>query len=68
MNKIEKLKVEFEIPNYLASDIEAYIIGFNDDCTYLDCLWGEVYGSINMAMSSGQITEEQADLLRKHYL
>lgn len=35
----------------------------------LDCLWGELYGSINMAeISDGIITSEQADYLRKKYL
>ena len=37
--------------------------------SYLDCLWGELYGSINMAeISDGIITPEHADYLRKKYL
>ena len=35
----------------------------------LDCLWGELYGSINMAeISDGSITPEHANYLRQKYL
>jgi len=33
-----------------------------------DCLWGELYGSINSAFVDGDITEEQAWYLRENYL
>ena len=37
--------------------------------TILDCLWGELYGSINAAeIDDGAITPAQADYLRKKYL
>ena len=35
---------------------------------YLDCLWNELYGSINADLWAGYITEEQANYLRKEYL
>lgn len=35
----------------------------------LDCLWGELYGSINMAeISDGSFTPEHANYLRQKYL
>lgn len=33
-----------------------------------DCLWGELYGSINSAQWDNVITKEQADYLRDKYL
>ena len=35
----------------------------------LDCLWGELYGSIHIAeINDGVITKEHADYLREKYL
>ena len=43
--------------------------GISGVAVILDCLWGELYGSINMAeISDGCITPEHADYLRKKYL
>ena len=40
-----------------------------DRSKLLDCYWGELYGSINLAeISEGVITPEHADYLRKKYL
>lgn len=36
--------------------------------TYMDCLWGELYGSINADLWAGVISEEQANYLRAKYL
>ena len=36
--------------------------------TYLDCLWDELYGSINASQWGWEITKEQADYLRAKYL
>ncbi len=33
-----------------------------------DCLWGELYGSINSAFTDGDITEDHAWYLREKYL
>ena len=38
------------------------------DCRYLDCLWDELYGSINASQWGWEITKEQADYLRQKYL
>lgn len=66
---MKKLKLDFEIPSYLEHDINEYVKARNDSTRLdWDCWWGEVYGSINMAMSSRQITEEQAERLRAYYL
>ncbi len=35
---------------------------------HMDCLWGELYGSINACQWGGRITKEQADYLRAKYL
>ena len=35
---------------------------------FWDCLWGELYGSINSAQWDNVITKEQADYLRDKYL
>ena len=35
----------------------------------MDCLWGELYGSINIAeINDGAITPEHADYLRQKFL
>ena len=36
--------------------------------TYLDCLWDELYGSINANQWGWEISKEQADYLRAKYL
>ena len=56
---------EINLPEYLQHDLDAMKKG---DEPY-DCLWGELYGSINLAeISEGVITPEHADYLRKKYL
>ena len=60
---------EFGLPEYLQQDLDAYKNGLKTHSSLLDCLWGELYGSINMAeISDGVITPEHADYLRKKYL
>ena len=60
---------EFGLPDYLQHDLDAYKEGLKTHSGLLDCLWGELYGSINMAeISDGAITPEHADYLRKKYL
>ncbi len=51
---------------FLQHDLDAYKEGLRTNSKYLDCLWGELYGSINAAQ--GMITPEHADYLRKKYL
>ena len=60
---------EYGLPDYLQHDLDAYKEGMKNHSSLLDCLWGELYGSINMAqISEGVITPEHADYLRKKFL
>ena len=60
---------EYGLPDYLQHDLDAYKDGLKSHSGLIDCLWGELYGSINMAeISDGIITSEQANYLRKKYL
>lgn len=60
---------ECGLPDYLQHDLDAYKEGLKKKSDLLDCLWGELYGSINMAeISEGSITPEHADYLRQKYL
>ena len=60
---------ELGLPDYLKHDLDAFKEGLENGSSIVDCLWGELYGSINMAeISDEAITPEQADYLRKKYL
>jgi transcriptional regulator with XRE-family HTH domain len=60
---------EYGLPEYLQHDLDAYKEGMKMHSSLMDCLWGELYGSINIAeISEGVITPEHADYLRKKYL
>ena len=60
---------EYGLPDYLQHDLDAYKEGLISHSGLLDCLWGELYGSINMAeISDGVITAEHANYLRRKYL
>lgn len=60
---------ECGLPEYLQHDLDAYKQGLKEKSELLDCLWCELYGSINMAeISDGVITSEHADYLRHKYL
>lgn len=60
---------EYGLPEYLQHDLDAYKEGLRTHSSLLDCLWGELYGSINMAaVSEGSITPEHADYLRQKFL
>lgn len=56
---------EYGLPTYLQHDLDAYKEGLENGSTLIDCLWGELYGSINLAqINEGAITPEHADYLR----
>lgn len=60
---------EFGLPDYLQHDLDAYKEGLKTHSGLMDCLWGELYGSIHIAeINEGMITPEHADYLRKKYL
>lgn len=56
--------LERNLPGYLQRDINAMM----EKKYPWDCLYGELYGSINSAESDGDITKEQAVHLREKYL
>ncbi len=60
---------EYGLPEYLQQDLDAYKQGIKTSSNLIDCLWGELYGSINIAeIDDGLITPEHADYLRKKFL
>ena len=60
---------EYGLPEYLQHDLDAYKEGLKTGSTSMDCLWGELYGSINVAeINEGAITPEHAEYLRQKYL
>lgn len=60
---------EYGLPDYLQHDLDTYKDGLKSHSPLLDCYWGELYGSINMAeISDGLITPEHADYLRQKFL
>lgn len=60
---------EYGLPEYLQHDLDAYKEGLKTHSGLMDCLWGELYGSINMAeISDGVISAEHANYLRRKYL
>ena len=59
---------EQDLPASLRRDLDAYREGLAEHVSYLDCLWCELYGSINSAQWSGEISEAQARCLRELYL
>lgn len=60
---------ECALPGYLQHDLDAFKKGAAENSPFLDCLWGELYGSINGAEIDDQaITREHAEYLRNRYL
>lgn len=69
LQEIQERSYEYGLPDYLQHDLDAYKEGVKNGSTLLDCLWGELYGSINMAeISEGVITPEHANYLRQKFL
>lgn len=60
---------EYGLPDYLQNDLDAYKTALKENSSLIDCFWGELYGSINIAeISEGVISTEHADYLRQKYL
>ena len=59
---------ETNLPADLQIAIQDYLEGIRSQVTYLDCLWDELYGSINASQWGWEISKEQADYLRQKYL
>lgn len=60
--------LEKDLPASLQRAIAEYLQGERDRVTHLDCLWDNLYGTINAHQWGGAITQEQADYLRNQYL
>lgn len=60
--------LEADLPQSLQQAIKDYAEGVASGSSLLDCLWGELYGTINAHQHGGRITKEQADYLRAKYL
>ena len=60
--------LERDLPRSLQKALDEYVQGEKDQVSYMDCLWGELYGSISSNQWCGAITQEQADYLRAKYL
>lgn len=64
-----EMSYEYGLPEYLQNDLDAYKEALKNGSTIIDCLWGELYGSINIAeINDGIITSEHADYLRRKFL
>ena len=70
INRAERERsYEYNLPAFLQHDLDAYKDGLKNGSSLLDCLWGELYGSINVAEINDQaVTKEHADYLRQKYL
>ena len=64
---VNKDYLERNLPSDLQRSIDEYL-ACDSNCLHLDCYLDEIYGSINMNLSAGLITEEQAEYLRSKYL
>lgn len=67
-NPRDRSYLEGDLPASLQKALDEYIQGEKDKVSYMDCLWGELYGAINSNQWCGAITKEQADYLRAKYL
>ena len=65
---MEVIVDERTLPIYLQKDIKAWVEGKKNKVKHLDCLWGELYGSINSAQHDYEISVETANYLRDKYL
>ena len=62
------LDPESGLPGFVRQSIKNLLQGELEQVSHLDCLYDDLYGSINAAQWGGEITREQADYLRKKYL
>ena len=67
--ELREKSYEHGLPEYLQQDLDAFQEGLKNGSSLMDCLWGELYGSINVAeINDGIITQEHADYLRQKFL
>lgn len=63
-----KTYLETGLSESIQKAIKDYLQGEKEQVLHLDCLWDELYGTINSNLWAGLITEEQAGYLRNKYL
>lgn len=63
---VDKSYLEKDLPKFLQFDLDEFKNGEKNNVSHMDCLWGELSGSINSAFYGGEITEEQAIYLRTY--
>lgn len=63
-----KTYLETGLSESIQKAIKDYLQGEKEQVLHLDCLWDELYGTINSNLWAGLITEEQAGYLRSKYL
>lgn len=69
LDEMREQSYEHGLPGYLQHDLDTFKEGLKNGSNLMDCYWGELYGSINIAeINDGAITPEHADYLRKKYL
>ncbi len=60
---------EYGLPGYLQHDLDMFKEGVKNGSSLMDCYWGELYSSINIAeINENAITHEHAEYLRDKYL
>ena len=65
VQQLRERSYEFGLPKYLQQDLDAFKEGLRTKSSLIDCLWSELYSSINIAeINEGSITQEHANYLR----
>lgn len=64
----ENIEIDFELPKYLQENIENLIKARKENRLDRDCEEEELISNINRAYYDREITENQAQLLRRKYL
>lgn len=67
VEEYNKKYFEVNLPPYLEKDILALVNAKEEQDPFYDKYSDEVYGSINSALYSDEITKEQADYLRNKF-
>ena len=66
--KMERM-YEYALPGYLQNDLDQFKNGLKNGSSLMDCYWGELYSSINIAeINDNVITHEHAEYLRDKFL
>ena len=64
----KKIKIDFEIPDYIRENIKKLIEERKNNTLHIDLEESDLLANINRAYYNGELTKAQAELLRKKYL